>query len=63
MANSHPHTDCAENVALCHDGIVENHAALRKRLMAAGHVFRSETDTEVIPPIIEEHLTRWVPFG
>ena len=61
-ANSHPHTDCAGSVAVCHNGIVENYAVLRKRLVATGHMFRSETDTEVIPHLIEEHLTNGMPF-
>ena len=55
-ANAHPHTDCAGRIAVVHNGIIENHAALRSRLEAQGHVFRSETDTEVIPHLIEEFL-------
>ena len=55
-ANAHPHTDCSGRIAVIHNGIIENHAALRARLEAQGHVFRSETDTEVIPHLIEEFL-------
>ena len=54
--NAHPHTDCTGDVVVIHNGIVENHLALKQRLTAAGHEFASETDTEVIPHLIEEHL-------
>ena len=62
MENSHPHTDCTQNIAVCHNGIVENHGALRQRLMESGHVFRSETDTEVIPHLVEEGLAAGASF-
>ncbi len=52
-ANAHPHLDCAGKIAVIHNGIIENYSALRERLIAAGHVFRSETDTEVIAHLIE----------
>jgi glutamine---fructose-6-phosphate transaminase (isomerizing) len=55
-ANAHPHVDCAGRIAVIHNGIIENHAALRSKLIAQGHTFRSETDTEVIPHLIEELL-------
>ena len=54
--NSHPHLDCAGDVAVVHNGIIENYLPLKQRLLAAGHVFRSETDTEVIAHLIERHL-------
>ncbi len=54
--NSHPHVDCAGNIAAVHNGIIENYLALRSDLEAKGHVFRSQTDTEVIPHLIEELL-------
>ena len=54
--NAHPHTDCTGNVVVIHNGIVENHAELKQRLVAEGHTFRSETDTEVIPHLIELFL-------
>ncbi len=44
-ANAHPHTDCTGTLALIHNGIVENHRALRRELEAEGHAFKSETDT------------------
>lgn len=55
-ANAHPHRDCRGDLAVVHNGIVENYAHLRERLRAAGHEFASETDTEVIAHLIEEHL-------
>lgn len=55
-ANAHPHGDCKGNVWVAHNGIAENHKELRRQLEEAGHRFRSETDTEVIPHLIEEAL-------
>src|SRR2546422_2235566 len=54
--NAHPHTDCGGTLALIHNGIVENAGALRTALGTRGHVFRSETDTEVLAHLIEELL-------
>ncbi|ACM56674.1 glutamine--fructose-6-phosphate transaminase (isomerizing) [Halorubrum lacusprofundi] len=53
-ANAHPHTDCAGDVAVVHNGIVENYEALKAEL--SDHEFTSDTDTEVIPHLIEEEL-------
>ena len=53
--NAHPHIDCDGRLAVVHNGIIENYRELRKRLAAAGHRFRSETDTEVIAHLIEHH--------
>ena len=55
-ANAHPHTDCAGDVAVVHNGIVENYETLKNDLEAAGHTFTSDTDTEVIPHLIEDAL-------
>lgn len=54
--NAHPHRDCSGDIAVIHNGIVENHHEIRKRLADVGHVFLSETDTEVIPHLLEEYL-------
>jgi len=53
-ANAHPHTDCRENIWLVHNGIIENYAELKEILKKEGHIFRSETDTEVLSHLIEK---------
>lgn len=55
-ANAHPHGDCSGIVWVAHNGIVENHKELRQGLERTGHIFRSGTDTEVIPHLIEEAM-------
>ena len=55
--NAHPHQDCTGDVAVVHNGIIENYQSLRDELVAAGHTFTSDTDTEVIPHLIEKELT------
>jgi glutamine---fructose-6-phosphate transaminase (isomerizing) len=52
--NAHPHLDCSHSIAIVHNGIVENYQQLKDELIANGHVFISETDTEVIAHLIEE---------
>jgi glucosamine--fructose-6-phosphate aminotransferase (isomerizing) len=52
--NAHPHTDCSGRLALIHNGIIENYLEVKERLMASGHRFKSETDTEVLAHLIEE---------
>jgi glucosamine--fructose-6-phosphate aminotransferase (isomerizing) len=54
--NSHPHLDCTGRIAVVHNGIIENYQELRASLEAKGHQFISQTDTEVIPHLIEEAL-------
>ena len=54
--NAHPHTDCDGALVVVHNGILENYLQLKERLSAEGHVFKSETDTEVIAHLIEHHL-------
>src|SRR5437773_2144941 len=51
--NAHPHTDCHGKIFVVHNGIIENFAELKQELEAAGHEFPSETDTEVVPHLIE----------
>ncbi|MBI2020709.1 glutamine--fructose-6-phosphate transaminase (isomerizing) [Candidatus Daviesbacteria bacterium] len=55
-ANAHPHLDCTKQVAVMHNGIVENFQTLKAELIKKGHKFSSETDTEVITHLIEENL-------
>jgi glucosamine--fructose-6-phosphate aminotransferase (isomerizing) len=54
--NAHPHVDCARRVAVVHNGIIENFAALRDRLEREGHELRSDTDTEVVAHLLELEL-------
>ncbi|GAC1556042.1 MAG: glutamine--fructose-6-phosphate transaminase (isomerizing) [Vulcanimicrobiaceae bacterium] len=56
-ANAHPHMDCSGKFAVIHNGIIENYSALREKLIAQGHTFRSETDTEVLAHLIENNDT------
>ncbi len=55
-ANAHPHMDCTGRFAVVHNGIIENYAPLRAQLLAQGHVFKSETDTEVLAHLIESRF-------
>ena len=52
--NAHPHYDCREEIAVIHNGIVENFGSIKTRLTRQGHTFRSNTDTEVLAHLIEE---------
>ncbi|MFZ5917445.1 MAG: glutamine--fructose-6-phosphate transaminase (isomerizing) [Chloroflexota bacterium] len=54
--NAHPHSDCSGDVVVIHNGIVENFVPLRQELMAEGHRFSSDTDTEVIAHLVERYL-------
>jgi glucosamine--fructose-6-phosphate aminotransferase (isomerizing) len=51
--NAHPHTDCSKRVAVVHNGIIENYLELKNVVLGEGHVFMSETDTEVVAHLIE----------
>src|SRR5207248_8703830 len=57
-ANAHPHLDCQGRLAVIHNGIIENHAELRRELLALGHTFASQTDTEVVCHLMEDELRR-----
>jgi glucosamine--fructose-6-phosphate aminotransferase (isomerizing) len=57
--NAHPHLDCTKTIAVIHNGIVENYEELKAMLVKKGHVFVSETDTEVIAHLVEEYLKKF----
>lgn len=54
--NAHPHCDCENKISVVHNGIIENFEQLRKELAEEGHQFKSDTDTEVIPHLIEKYM-------
>ena len=62
-ANAHPHADCTGSLVVVHNGILENYVALKERLRAEGHQFRSETDTEVIAHLLESYLAGGLSFS
>lgn len=56
QVNAHPHVDCSGQIAIVHNGIIENFTELKLELENRGHVFKSKTDTEIISHLIEENL-------
>ncbi|HUM15937.1 MAG TPA: glutamine--fructose-6-phosphate transaminase (isomerizing) [Candidatus Nitrosotalea sp.] len=58
VANTHPHTDSAQTLAVVHNGIIENYLEIRQKLEADGCVFSSATDTEVVPQLVAFHMTQ-----
>ena len=60
--NSHPHLDCSSKIAVVHNGIIENFIELRKKLIDQGHIFKSDTDTEIIPHLIEDEMKKGLKF-
>ncbi len=54
--NAHPHCDCDEKISVVHNGIIENYQELKEQLIEEGHIFKSDTDTEVIPHLIEKYM-------
>jgi len=54
--NAHPHTDCHDNIWVVHNGIIENHNNLKTGLEKRGHIFKSDTDTEVLAHLIEDNF-------
>jgi len=62
QVNAHPHVDCNMKVAVVQNGIIENYSEIKRELEETGHVFKSKTDTEVIPHLIEEKLKKGLSF-
>jgi len=62
QANAHPQCNTDGTIAVVHNGIIENYQELRQRLIGRGHHFKSETDTEVIPHLIEDEMKKGVPL-
>ncbi len=60
--NAHPHGDCNRDVVIVHNGIVENYLGLKQRLQEDGHIFNSQTDTEVIAHLVESFMAEGAPF-
>ena len=56
--NAHPHQDCTGEIWVVHNGIIENFKELKTKLIKAGHIFRSDSDTEVLAHLVEEHLKK-----
>ncbi len=56
--NAHPHIDCRGDISVVHNGIIENYLKLKEELLAAGHEFRSQTDTEVLAHLIESEMAK-----
>lgn len=61
--NSHPHVDHTARIALVHNGVIENYDRLKQRLLQAGHVFASATDTEVLAHLVGLHYERLIQAG
>ena len=57
-SNAHPHSDCTGKIAVVHNGIITNYQTLKDMLIREGHIFTSETDTEVISLLIEKYYHR-----
>jgi len=56
--NAHPHYGCTDSVAIVHNGIIENHSELMEELIELGHVFKSDTDSEVIAHLLVSKILR-----
>ena len=54
--NAHPHRDCTGKIVVVHNGIIENYLQLKKQLIAEGHKFQTETDTEIIAHLVEKNM-------
>ena len=60
--NAHPHRDCSGRIVVVHNGIIENYLQLKVMLREKGHVFKTETDTEIVAHLIEEHQKNGLEF-
>ena len=60
--NAHPHRDCTGDVVVVHNGIIENYVELKKQLLAEGHKFVTETDTEVVAHLVEKYMKEGGPL-
>jgi glucosamine--fructose-6-phosphate aminotransferase (isomerizing) len=60
--NAHPHLDCSGNIAIVHNGIIENYLKLKDRLLKNGHIFTTETDSEIIAHLIEDYINTGSSF-
>lgn len=61
-ANAHPHCDCNQTIAVVHNGIIENYQEIKRQLVSRGHRFASQTDTEVIPHLLEDEIKEGRPL-
>src|SRR3989475_5216136 len=57
-SNAHPHSACTNDIAVVHNGIIENYNELKEELISLGHKFRSQTDSEVIAHLLEAHYSK-----
>ena len=60
--NAHPHRDCSGRIVVVHNGIIENYLSLKEMLREKGHDFKTETDTEIVAHLIEEHEKEGLSF-
>lgn len=58
VPNAHPHLDCTGQIAVIHNGIIENFEGFKEELIKKGHKFKSETDTEIVPHMLEEEMKK-----
>lgn len=58
VGNAHPHLDCTKQIAVIHNGIIENYQELKKDLLKKGHKFSSETDTEILAHLLEDFMKK-----
>lgn len=63
QVNAHPHLDCTGSLAILHNGIIENYLEIKEELFAKGHTFKSETDTEVVPHLVEDYVKQNMDFA